>query len=135
MVVASTEPSTSNWNLLVLPPQMLIGQVNPVVLSVPEMSCQAPVPKKLFGALRAVPGSKPDLNKSVAGCGEASLPVDNETLSNLASVKVVISPTFPAPSSLCVILLKTVIPLTFTVVLNPLRITSTSNHTRGSPPL
>src|SRR6267143_2005791 len=69
MVVASTGPSAIIWNLIALPPQILIGQANPVVLSTPTMSCQAPVPQKPLGALRAVKPSKPELNKRFAEPG------------------------------------------------------------------
>src|SRR5882724_5020066 len=46
---------------------MLGGHVNPVVLSVPTTSCQAL--GTLYGALRAVAPSKPELNKSLAEPG------------------------------------------------------------------
>src|SRR5437870_5497245 len=54
------------WKRVALPPQILIGQADPVVLSTPTMSCQPPVVKKPLGVLRAVELSKPDLNRRFA---------------------------------------------------------------------
>src|SRR5258708_1662430 len=57
------------WKRVGPPPQILGGQVNPVVLSAPTMPCQAPVVKKALGALRAVKPSKPELNRRLAEPG------------------------------------------------------------------
>src|SRR5258708_268384 len=57
------------WKRVGPPPQILGGQVNPVVLSAPTMPCQAPVVKKALGALRAVKPSKPALNRRLAEPG------------------------------------------------------------------
>ena len=53
-----------SWKLM-LPPQILAGQVNPVVLSAPTVVCQ-----QLAGRFKAVAPSKPELNRSFAEpCG------------------------------------------------------------------
>src|SRR5712664_1046725 len=79
MVVASTGASTSSWKWVAPPPQMLGGQANPVMLSMPTMSCQPPVPETL-GAIRAVEPSKPELNKRFAETGDVR-PVGGEVAS------------------------------------------------------
>src|SRR5258708_9394357 len=57
------------WKRVGPPPQILGGQVNPVVLSAPTMPCEAPVVKKALGALRAVKPSKAELNRRLAEPG------------------------------------------------------------------
>src|SRR5437773_4857675 len=52
-----------SWKLM-LPPQILAGQVNPVVLSAPTVVCQ-----QLAGRFKAVAPSKPELNRSFAEPG------------------------------------------------------------------
>src|SRR6266404_2694594 len=52
-----------SWKLM-LPPQILAGQVNPVVLSAPTVVCQ-----QLAGTFKAVAPSKPELNRSFAEPG------------------------------------------------------------------
>src|SRR5438309_9056892 len=52
-----------SWKLM-LPPQVLAGQVNPVVLSAPTVVCQ-----QLAGRFKAVAPSKPELNRSFAEPG------------------------------------------------------------------
>src|SRR5436309_12008155 len=52
-----------SWKLM-LPPQILAGQVNPVVLSAPTVVCQ-----QLAGRCKAVAPSKPELNRSFAEPG------------------------------------------------------------------
>src|SRR5229473_2410306 len=70
MFVASTGAETIIWKRVGPLPQILGGQVNPVVVSAPTMPCQAPVPKKSVGGLAAVKPSKPELNRRLAEpCG------------------------------------------------------------------
>src|SRR5437870_7889853 len=52
-----------SWKLM-LPPQILAGQVNPVVLSAPTVVCQ-----QLAGRFKAVAPSKPELNETFAEPG------------------------------------------------------------------
>src|SRR5260221_569068 len=112
-----------------------MGNENPVTESVPAGSCQHPLGNPLGKSNQQSPGcgagrlifSKPVANTSL---GPSSL-----TSSKLASVNVVISPILPTPSSDWVILLKTVVSFTFTVVLVALRITSTPNQSNDDPPL
>src|SRR5229473_2075552 len=69
MFVASTGAETIIWKRVGPLPQILGGQVNPVVVSAPTMPCQAPVPKKSVGGLAAVKPSKPELNRRFAEPG------------------------------------------------------------------
>src|SRR6266404_5471844 len=67
---------------------MLGGQVNPVVLSVPTTSCQAL--GTLYGALRAVEPSKPELNRSFAEPGVVEPLVVEVLVVGLLGVEVLV---------------------------------------------
>src|SRR5712692_8447477 len=114
-----------SWKLM-LPPQILAGQVNPVVLSAPTMVCQ-----QLAGTFKAVAPSKPELNRSFAEPGASGDDVESRiefrlkycrSITNFRTCRPAVSGTVFLPTHWKVlqppVLGRTTLPVTFTVDLD-----------------